>query len=99
MSDFVKVLAKEKDFFTDREFEQEIIVGLNQISAIYKEQIVIGNNHYVRLAPESMKSLREYIDCADCTREHHCSLWSKEQGGCSCANHPCPDNYECLDFC
>lgn len=67
MKPFIKVTGLTKDFFSDREYEQDIIIGLNQISAIYEEQIVIGENKYVKLTPESMERLKEYIECADFT--------------------------------
>lgn len=40
----------------------------------------------------------EEIEAGD-HEKHHCSLWSEYYKQCSACNHPCPDNYECLDFC
>lgn len=67
MKPFIKVTGLTKDFFSDREYEQDIIIGLNQISAIYEERVAIGENKYMKLTPDSMRSLKEYIDCEDCT--------------------------------
>lgn len=67
MKPFVKVTGITTDFFTDREYEQDIIIGINQISAIYEEQIVIGEDRYVRLTPKSMKRLKANIEYADFT--------------------------------
>lgn len=67
MNLFIKVTLLSRDFFTNVEFEEDIIIGLNQISVIYEDKIAIGENTYVKLTPESMKSLKEYIECEDCT--------------------------------
>lgn len=67
MNQFIKVTGLTKDFFNDIEYEQDIIIGLNQVSAIYEDEVVIGESKYVRLTPKSMESLKEYIECEDCT--------------------------------
>ena len=67
MKQFIKVTGLTRGFFDDIEYEQDIIIGLNQVSAIYEDEVVIGENKYVMLTPESMESLKEYIECEDCT--------------------------------
>lgn len=67
MNLFIKVTALSRDFFSNREYEEDLIIGLNQISAIYDNDVVIGESKFLKLTPESMKSLKEYIECGDCT--------------------------------
>ena len=67
MKQFINVTAISKDFFGDIEYEYNIIIGINQISAIYENEIVLGESKYVKLTPESMKNLKEYIECENCT--------------------------------
>lgn len=65
---FVKVKRKGRDFFGDREFEDDVFINLNQILAIGDTYIICSGDIQITLAPESIESLREYLkDCADCT--------------------------------
>lgn len=67
MKQFIKVTGLTKGFFDNIEHEDDIIIGLNQISEIYEDVVAIGENKYLTLTPESMESLKEYIECEDCT--------------------------------
>ena len=69
MNLFIKVTLLSRDFFSNIEYEEDITICLNQISAIYDNTVVIGESKYMKLTPESMKKLKEYIEieCKDCT--------------------------------
>ncbi len=67
MKQFIKVTVLTKGFFDDIEHEDDIIIGLNQVSEIYEDTVAIGNNIFLKLTPESMESLKEYIEYEDCT--------------------------------
>ena len=66
---FIKVTEIYKNFFSDIESEDDIIVNLDQVKAIGDDKIYLGESTSVKLTPESMKSLKEYIEieCKDCT--------------------------------
>lgn len=66
MNQFIKVTVLTKGFFDDIEHEDDMIINLNQVSEIYEDMVAIGNN-ILKLTPESMESLKEYIECEDCT--------------------------------
>ena len=67
MKQFIEVTAISRDFFSDIKYEHNMIIGINQISAIYEDDIVIGESKYVKLTSESMERLKEYIETVDCT--------------------------------
>lgn len=67
MKHFVKVTKLYKGYFDNIEREQEIIINLHQVTRIYEDDIAFGENKFITLTPESMESLKEYIEYDDCT--------------------------------
>ena len=69
MNKFIKVTELYKGMFDDTERKMEIIINLYRVSKIYDDGILIGEERYMKLTPESMESLKEYIEieCKNCT--------------------------------
>lgn len=67
MKQFIKVTELYRGFFDNIEREQEIIINLHQVTRIYEDEVSFGDDKCITLTPESMESLKEYIECEDCT--------------------------------
>ena len=67
MKQFVKVTELYRGYFDNIEYEQEIIINLHQVTRIYEDEVSFGDDKCITLTLESMESLKEYIECEDCT--------------------------------
>ena len=64
---FIKVTELYRGMFDNIEHKMETVINLSRISKIYDDEIIIGEERFMKLTPESMESLKEYIKFEDCT--------------------------------